>query len=347
MRILLGNDSGLAHFYERIGLLRAFVACGHEAVIWDYSKKSAFDAFDDFEPDLFITQTYNLNDAIVDCILERPALKVYAKSGDWGHKTTEISAKYPVLVATDQEKELVLKLKKQCNKPDFVCVHHHHDYLKDTHGYWDENGIKSVSVMNAADIFEYTKGNKQKKYECQLAFCGGFWGYKSQILNEWFLPLCSNFKYSIKIFGNQSWPVPQYHGFINDNEVKHLFSSAQICPNFHEPHSHEYHYDIVERPFKLASNKSFIISDYVGGLEKLFGDSLVMAKTPQEFKEKVDYFLDNPKEKERYVEEMYNKVINNHTYFSRVTQVLIELGLEEEAEKSIEKRKDVFERMDL
>lgn len=353
MKILISHDGSLAHYFERLGLARAFVACGHQAIMWEIGKKSEFDAFDDFEPDVFIGQTYNLNEALFACITERPGLKVYMKAADWGYKTTEIAEKFPILVATEKEKEIVLRLKAACNKPDFVFVHHHRDSLKDTHGYWEDNGVKVASIMNAADVFDYTKGQAQKKYASDIAIVGGYWGYKSIVLNEWFLPLCRDFKLNIKIFGNQPWPVPQYCGYCSDSEVRHILASAKICINLHEPHSHEYGYDVVERPFKIMSNNCLMVSDYVAGLYKSYEpDTLLLCKTPEGFRELIrttlchyeDYMDEYGNE---LVESGYKQTIENHTYFNRVFQVFMELGLEEEAAKSLDKRKEVFGKLGL
>ena len=352
MKILISHDGSLAHYFERLGMARAFVACGHETTMWELGRKSEFDAFDDFEPDIFIGQTYNLNEALADCIRQRPGLKVYMKAADWGYKTEEISSKYPILVATDKEKEMVLKLKEQCNKPDFVCVHHHEDWISDTHGHWIRNGIPAVSIMNAADIFDYTKGEKQKKYECDVCMVGGYWGYKSIVLNEWLLPLCRNFDLNIKIFGNQPWPVPQYCGYIEDSEVKHALASAKVCVNLHEPHSHEYGYDVVERPFKLLSNKCIMVSDYVEGLYRSYPpDTLFLNRSPEGFRETirniVNHHKDWMKEAKENVEAAYMHTLKSHTYFDRVIKVFIELGLEEEWPKALAKKIEVQQKLGL
>ena len=75
MKILISSDGPHAHYYIRLGWGRAFEASGHKVYIWDIASKPAFDAFDEFEPDLFMGQTYNLNDAVYKCIKNRPHLK--------------------------------------------------------------------------------------------------------------------------------------------------------------------------------------------------------------------------------------------------------------------------------
>ena len=59
-----------------------------------------------------------------------------------------------------------------------------------------------------------------------MAFIGGYWSYKAQVLDKWLLPLCnSDFNYNIKIFGNQPWPCPQYCGFAGDHMTNDILAS--------------------------------------------------------------------------------------------------------------------------
>ena len=80
MRIMISSDGIHAHYFIRQGWARAFSYAGHEAILWDINTKNAFDAFDEFEPDLFIGQTYNVNSAIFKCIKLRPNMKVIIQS---------------------------------------------------------------------------------------------------------------------------------------------------------------------------------------------------------------------------------------------------------------------------
>lgn len=352
MKILIANDCGKsAHYYERLGLARAFTACGHECIIWDTNTKSEFDAFDEFEPDIFIGQSYRITNALIRCIKERPALKVIMKAGEWGQSCFDINnQKFPVLIATEKEKELVEKLKQETNKPDFLFIHYHPDFIDYTHGTWKPE-TNVVSLMNAADIFSFTRGIKQDKYECDIMFLGGYWGYKSQTLSKYILPLCENFKYKIKIFGNSAWPCPQYCGFLPEGEEANALASAKICLNIHEPHSQVYGYDIVERPFKLFSNKCFMVGDYVEGLNKLFGDRPTLCKSPKEFIKNVEYFLKNWNNIQDQInntkEHLFQETIKNHTYFDRIASIFKNLDLLEEYNKTIDKKEEVIKKLNI
>ena len=49
-------------------------------------------------------QTYNLSDAIIKCIKERPHMKVVMRASDWGQLNESIDReKYPILKASEDE----------------------------------------------------------------------------------------------------------------------------------------------------------------------------------------------------------------------------------------------------
>ena len=137
MKILIGNDGYTAFYHIRTGLAKVFSACGHKVALWDIDKKPVFDAFDEFEPDIFLFQTYNLTPSVVKCIEERPHLKCVMKAGDWGdfYKHSDMS-KYGVLQASQKEIDFTLKLKEETNQPIYVDVHYHPDWIGATHENW-------------------------------------------------------------------------------------------------------------------------------------------------------------------------------------------------------------------
>lgn len=345
MKVIITNESETAHYYIRLGFARALQACGHEVLIWDLRAKSPFDAFSEHpDVDILVTQTYNVNRAMYKCLLERPWIKVTMKGSDWGDAQNGMDLqKYPVLVANQQEIKTILDLHQQTGKPDFIDIHYHQSSVEETHTNWIKNGIKCVGLMSGADLSDYCNGVERPELKCDIGYVGGYWPYKSHTINQYLIPLCQpKYDYNIKIFGNQSWGVPQYCGLIPTSEVRNLFRSATICPNISEPHSQVYGHDIVERPFKILSSKGFMITDYVRSMkENVFGDDVVYAESPQDFKDKIDFFLKNKDKREQYLKSGYENVINNHTYFHRAAQFFTELGLAHEANKCLTVYNDI------
>ena len=342
MKILIHNLDVTAHYFIRKGFGNAFNALGHQCVLWNSNQKSSFDAFDQFEPDIFWGQTYNLTDSMIKCIKERPHLKVFLRAFDSSELSDKISKKYPIGVESEEVIEKVVKLQESI--PQKIILHNHYkqESINLTHKRWIDTGFKVVSNMNAADIFEFTNGKTIDNLKSDICFVGGRWGYKSKTLDEYLLPLCSpNRDLNIKIFGNQAWGIPQYCGFCPDGEVKNVLASANICPNISEPHSQEYGYDIVERPFKLLSNKCFCISDDVKDLKSLIPEGIVYCNSKDKFKDQIFYYLNREKERKEIAQIGYDNVIENHTYLDRASEILKHFNFDNEYELSLLKNKDI------
>ena len=332
MKILISNDGPSAFFYIRSGIAKAFAATGHQVIVWNIHNKSINDAFDEFQPDIFLGQTYNTSRVLVNAIKERPHMKVIMKAGDWGPLADSIPTDdFGVLMASETEKRTIIDLYEETGKPDYVHIYYHPDYIEGTHGGWMNAGIPVKSHMLAADVFDYTNGKPMEEFKSDITFMGGYWPYKAQNIDRYLLPLCEDYKYRIKIFGNAHWPVAQYCGFAPTELARHILASATICPQLHEPHSTHYGFDMSERTFKLMANKCFVISDWVEGLNKLFGADIVMTKTPEDFKACVDHFIARPDDRKLFVNKCYDIVMSDHTYFHRASEMMRNLGLDNNA----------------
>ena len=323
MKVLIASDGIHAHFFERSAWANAFNACGINAILWDCKKIPAFDIFDTYEPDIFLGQSYNLDESLIKCIYERPHLKVALRAGDWGDQESEVDkSKYNILYCSTAEKQLLQNLKEHTGKPDFVYIHYNESSINVTHNHFRTIGIEPKSLMMSADVLMYGNATYDPKLDCDIGFVGGYWPYKGIVINRYLFPLLHDVtKYNIKIFGNQIWPANQYCGMIDDREVKNLFVSAKICPNLSEPHAQVFGIDINERIFKILFAGGFCISDHVNSYN-LFGDGLVMAKTPEEFKDKIEYYLNHPRERNAIAAAGQDIVKKHHTSFDRISQIM-------------------------
>ena len=335
VKVLYADDSrgNNAWYYARKSFAKAFVGCGHEVLLWDIHSKPAIDIFDQFQPDIYIGQTYTLDRGICKAIVERPSLRVILKGSDYSHYSDSIDiSKYPILIANDKEIKNVEELNK-LHPIDFIFSHYHPNRIQTTHNYWqDKLGIPVKAISLATDITEHTNGEFKEELKSDIAFVSGYWDYKAITLNKWFIPLCSDLNLNIKVFGNRNWPIPQYCGSIPDSLVRHLHKSAKVCVNIGEPHYKlDGNGDLNERTFKLLSNKCPIVQDYSQTIAEDFfpNGEVELAKTPEEFKEKIyavisgDLKIDTQKG--------YDTVMNNHTYFSRVSGLFSYLGMENES----------------
>ena len=341
MKILICSDGKHAHFYQRLSWVNALSAMGFKVGLWDRNSSSAFDAFDSFEPDLFLGQSYNLTGDVVKCIYERPHLKIGLRAGDWGDQEQEVDKSiYNILFCSEAEKEVLKKLKEETGQPEFVHIHYDNEAIQRTHNHFETIGIKPVSLMMCADTASYSNGTRRPELECDIGFVGGYWPYKGQVISRYLFPLLDPMgKYKVKIFGNQPWPVNQYCGLIGDEGVKDLFMSAKICPNLSEPHAQKFGIDVNERIFKTLYSGGFCISDYVKSYE-MFGDGVVLAESPEDFKDKVDYYLNNPKERIEISNKGQEYVKRNHTGFHRASEIMKAFGFEDISKQIIDTYKE-------
>jgi len=347
MKVLICNDGRHAHYYQRMAWANAFDSCGIETAFWDKDTIPAFDVFDHFEPDIFLGQSYNLDEATIKCIYERPHLKVGLRAGDWGdHGKIVDKEKYNILFCSTKEREILKKLKDETGQPEFVHIHYTPQAIDWTHNYFETIGIKAISLMMCADVRSYSEGQSKPEFKCDLGFVGGYWPYKGQVINKYFMPLLQPVgNYNIKIFGNQPWPANQYCGFIHDEEVKDLFCSAKICPNLSEPHAQEFGFDVNERIFKILYAGGFCISDNVEGYRTIFKDSVPLADNPEHFKELIDLYLESPEERQKLSLAGQELVQKNHTSIHRVAEILSAFGFEQEAKDAVYSYQDfLFEK---
>ena len=351
MKILISHDGSNAHFFIRMGIARAFNASGHEVIIWNINNKSAYDIFDEIEPDIFIGQTYNLNNSLINNIKSRPHIKVIMKAGDWSSFTETIDLKkYPILTPSHKEIKLIEELKETTGQPSYVFAHYTQNNIDKTHEYWSTKlGIEIKSNLNAADIFDYTKGKHKEEFESDLFFVGGRWPYKAQTLRRYIDPLLYPMgKYNIKIIGS-GWGCNQKISGLPIEEMKNMMASSKICLNVHEPHSQDFGIDVIERPFKLLANKCFCISDYVTSMatEIFTKNELAMTDSFSEFHHAIDYYLRHPEQKQAFIDRGYETVMQHHTYFDRAHDILQNLELDFEAIKMKQTKEKIFKELGL
>ncbi|MBU5314798.1 glycosyltransferase [Clostridium bornimense] len=81
---------------------------------------------------------------------------------------------------------------------------------------------------------------------------------------------------------------------------------------------------INNRPFDCFGSKSFLLSDYKKDMEVIFPDHYkeITFKNLNELGEKGEYYLTHEKERREITEELYNIIINNHTYIHRARYIL-------------------------
>jgi hypothetical protein len=163
----------------------------------------------------------------------------------------------------------------------------------------DNFPVKSYWFPNAyPDDLIHPKENIEKTID--IGFCGN-------ILNrtDWLENISKYFNLKTDIF------------VIGDDMVN-VINSYKI--HFNKNLS----YDINFRTFETLGCKTLLMTNYTNGLEKLFDldNDLVLYKSFEDLKEKIDYYLNNESERLRISENGFNKVKKEHTYFKRTEQLI-------------------------
>lgn len=334
MRVLC-NFTQCGPAFVRNGWRKVFQALGHQWRFWEPGKEPAFDVFNDYEPDVYLGTTYELDRATYKCLATRPEMDVALFASAWGPYLKDVDLhKYPLVVTTEEEKRLVERLKRETGHPEFVFIHAHGRWLEGTMSGWGEIGVPYHGILNAADTFTYFPGTSRPELACDAAMCGGWWPYKARNLEKFILPLCHpRSGLNVKLFGSSPWPAAQYLGPLSQDDERDLYDSATVCLNVSEPHSTDpgMGWDVIERPFKVLAAGGFCVSDHVEEARDLFTeDQLKTARTPDEYEALVRYYVAHPEKRAQVAEAGRREVLLNHTYFDRVAEIFGHLGMESE-----------------
>jgi len=343
MKFLVSQFSNALYFIT-LGWKNALTPCEWQP--WDRKVKSTFDAFSEFEPDVFIGHSTEIDRALTKCVKARPKMKVVLKAGNFGPINEKIDPEeYPIHLADQEEFKKVADFVDAVGSDRVVLFNFYHPKrMEETMGFWREQGIPTISQQPAADVTLYYPEDMDVDLHCDVAFVGGYWPYKARQIDPYLLPLCHPVgKYNIKIFGNQPWPVPQYMGTCAIDMERALYNAATVCVNISEPHANKFGFELNERVFKLSACKAFWISDPVTTLtEDVFRDhKAIIADTPEDFHHLIDKYtvtgLFQMAEHERLhtmldvANYCYRTVVNNHTYYHRMIALMQVLGLDEKA----------------
>ena len=167
--------------------------------------------------------------------------------------------------------------------------------------FYREKGINSyfLSQFTRTDKFYHAPKDNLKR---QLLF----------VANQWpDFPIRKTVQYAkdmgiqIDVFGDNwdnilvdeaaSWWKARQ---IPNEQLKYFYSSADIVLNDTRPDMIEAGF-ISNRIFDATACGALVISDYMPEIEEIYGDSVPMYKSPEEFKELIEFYLSHPEERHR------------------------------------------------
>ena len=99
------------------------------------------------------------------------------------------------------------------------------------------------------------------------------------------------------------------------------------------------HGQINERVFKVLGSGGMPIVDNIPQYRQLFSeDELVISSDPDDFLEKVNFFLSNPDARKKYIQSGRKAVFSRHTYIHRAKFFLKNLNIDWEQEGSFDEK---------
>lgn len=114
---------------------------------------------------------------------------------------------------------------------------------------------------------------------------------------------------------------------IDPEESVKIYNATKINLNLHS----SVHTDqliskgdfVNPRTFELAAMGAFQLVDKRSLMKELFAeDELATFESPEEFYQKIDYFLEHPEEREKYALKARQRTLENHTYQQRMRTLL-------------------------
>lgn len=320
MRVLCCNPPGGAFYHITEAWGDVFRYCGHKFKKWDGKQ----DTWDKFKPDLYI-----------GCSGHKQPIPRNRKCKVCIHVNPYSSKPLRKINGVDIN-EPIQNIKWTINqKPDFVFGYG----LQEQEKYWElyekTHNIPWYGIPTAGNLLHYYP-NKSKEYSGDIGYIGGRWDYKANVIDKYLVPVLKKYRKNLQLFGWGGWEKVglrynklsgQNIGEIRTDVDRLIFSSCKICPAISEPHTIEYNIDWPERIFKTTLCGSLTVSNHIKNFDK-YMDSKIFptAQNPNQFMHIINYYIENDPQREELAKKQRKYVLENHTYFERVSTFLRACG---------------------
>ena len=195
----------------------------------------------------------------------------------------------------------------------------------------NKHNIKNIYFLPFACDPDYAypvEVNKEEKefYRSDVVFVGSYYPNRLEILEK-----ITDFNLGVwgpgwdKISNNSPLKkcIRKAEG-VDYKEWRKIYSSSKIALTIHYQDGKALCYQASPRVYEVLACKSFLLSDNQRDVIRLFkpGKHLDIFDNVDELRSKIDYYLNNEEERRAISRRGYEEVMDKHTYFHRVSQML-------------------------
>lgn len=199
-----------------------------------------------------------------------------------------------------------------------------------------QRGLKANLMQFACDPDYHYYGKYNPTYDCDLMFQCSYYNWEARqrgydIILDAAIELYLEEGLNLQVYG-AFWDttgserlkhMELYKGFMNNDHLVDVAASSKItlgvqcCDSSISQQS--------MRGYELLGCRAFHIAQYTPAVANTFkdGEHLVMARTKEEAKEKIKYYLKHPEERDIIAKQGQEYVYKNHTYKQRVAECIL------------------------
>lgn len=193
--------------------------------------------------------------------------------------------------------------------------------------YWRERNItcRIEFFPHCYDPKYFYKINIKKRYD--LSFIGSY-SHRKKEIKKFLYPLIQLYKYKILVAG-PGWEKSEIANkirkikFIPWINLNYYYNLTKINLNIHTLNQRKMGI-LNNKIFEVLASQSFLISDYVYGIEQFFENKkdFIYVNNPKEYIELTLYYLENEEERKKIIKKGYEKVFSQHTIYNRAKKII-------------------------
>ena len=302
-----GPDGGAFRYHTR-GIGRAFEAIGIPFADWDGQN---IELIRQLQPRIYIACSEAWRWNYPAWARHEYGTKVLIHVNPYGTVKVGSIDRGPIIDAKPRDIKWVA-----AQRPDGVFCYADRRTVDTYFNSWrSQHSYKIYPFSLAADHCALSGAEYRDELAFDVGWVGGIWPYKAVMMNKYLIPLRQ--KHRCGFYG---WNDPWRMGPISDQDVKHLYRSAKICPSVSESHTVHHPIDMPQRVYNVACAGGFTIHTPTPCLERLgLSDVIPMAHNEAEWFDMIQYYLDHDEERMERAARQKEAILRNHTYLHRIT----------------------------